>query len=87
MCKMIREMLSPNPGADSQAGSPWRAAPEEIQPGDLAAWGVVWLFLKPVVPGNSDHIPFFSHSCCSLGTGLSHLFPDRDVLTRLVELN
>lgn len=59
MCKTIREMLPPNPGADSRASNPRRAAPEEIQPGNLAGWGVACLFLKTVVPGNSGHIPFF----------------------------
>lgn len=43
MCKMIREMLSHNPRADSQASSPQKPASEEIQPGDLAGlgWGEV----------------------------------------------
>lgn len=41
--QMIREMLSHNPRADSQASSPQKPASEEIQPGDLAGlgWGDV----------------------------------------------
>jgi len=62
MCRTIREMLPRNPGADSQAGSPQRAASEEIS---LLIWRL-WgredrvLFVKAVVPGNSARIPSFA---------------------------
>lgn len=39
MCKTIREMLSHNPRADSQASSSLKPAREEIQSGSLADLG------------------------------------------------